>query len=266
MAMRKTKNLALLLPVLPFLMATAALPSPTASIEKYKDISISGTYLGTTSRIDPIEYQYELDVENIGSENAILSFIYEYGTIYLDFSGYNNSHLFSEQMLAPGGHEKIKVKTDKSATIDDWSKYGIYLFCYSNVDEDVTFKDLSFKKTKYDNGYYFYTLEGTINNLSDFYYDLVFDVTYKDEAYSFSYNLHYNVMTVREELELDKLEITSVKAYRSSYKKVEEANWALLFIIAIIAMFFIIFILIPGLIILIVTLSVKHRNKKIITK
>lgn len=263
--MKRMKKLALLIPVLPLLMATKALPDPVAEREIYSDISISGTYLGTTGRIDPIEYQYELDVENTGSENAILSFIYEYGKIYLDFSGYNNSHLFSEQMLAPGEHEKVIVKTDKSDSISDWSKYGIALFHYSIVDEDVSFENLSFKNTKYAYGFYYYVLEGKTNNLSDFYYDLVFDVTYKGEDYSFSYNLHYDKITTREELDLAQLEIKNVKAYRSSYKKVEEANWALLFVIAIIAMLFIIFILIPGLIILIVTLSVKHRNKKIIT-
>ena len=262
------KKLALLIPVLPLLMATTALPSPTASIEKYKDISISGTYLGTTNQFDPKEYQYELDIENTGSEHAILSMSYEYSTIYLYYDGFSNSPLFSNHMLVPGGHEKIKVKTDKSDTISDWSKYGIALCHYSILDEDVTFKDLSFKEAKYANGYSFYVLEGKINNLSDFYYDLVFDVTYKGEDYSFSYNLRDDKITTREELDLTQLEIKNVKAYRSSYKKVEEANWALLLviaIIAIIAMLFIIFILIPGLIILIVTLSVKHRNKKIIT-
>ena len=264
MAMRKYKSLALLIPVLPLLMATTALPSPVAEKEIYSDISISGTYLGTTSQFDPKEYQYELDIENTGSENAILSFIYEYGTIYLDFSGYTNSHLFSEQMLAPGEHEKVKVKTNKSDSVSDWSKYGIALYHYSIVDEDVSFENLSFKNTKYAHGYYYYVLEGKINRLSDFYYDLVFDVTYKGEDMSFSYNLYQNAISTREELDLNQLKIKGVKAYRSSYKKVGETNWALLFVIAIIAMLFIIFILIPGLIILIVTLSVKHRNKKAI--
>ena len=266
--MRKYKNLALLIPVLPLLMATKASPSPTANSDKYFDISISGTYLGTTNQIDPTIYQYELDVENTGNEHAIISFIYEYGTIYLDFSSYSNTRLFSSSMLAPGEHEMINVKTDKSDTIDDWSRYGIALFSYSILDEDVSFENLSFKNTRYANGYYYYVLQGKINNLSDFYYDLVFDVTYKGEDMSFSYNLYQNAISTREELDLNQLKIKGVKAYRSSYKKVEEANWALLFvigIIAIIAMLFIIFILIPGLIILIVTLSVKHRNKKIIT-
>ena len=265
--MRKAKNLALLLPILPFLMATAALPSPTASIEKYGDISINGTYLGPDSEFDPKMYQYELDIENIGSDYALPSFTHEYSKIYLYLNGFSDSYLFSNHLVAPGEHVKFKVKTDKSDNIDDWSKFDIALYSYSIIDEDVSFQNLSFEKTKYGNCYY-YVLKGKIEHLSNYYYDLVFDVVYKNEKYSFSYNLYQNRMSVSEELELDKLEIKSVKAYRSSYKKVEEANWALLFVIAIIvfiAMLFIIFILIPGLIILIVTLSVKHRNKKIIT-
>ena len=264
--MRKYKNLALLIPVLPLLMATKASPSPTANSDKYFDISISGTYLGTTNQIDPTIYQYELDVENTGNEHAIISFIYEYGTIYLDFSSYSNTRLFSSSMLAPGEHEMINVKTDKSDTIDDWSRYGIALFSYSILDEDVSFENLSFKNTRYANGYYYYVLKGEIKNVSDFYYDFVFDVVYKGEEYSFSYNLHQNSISVREELDMDELEIKNVKAYRSSYQKAQETNGALVAFIffVVLAFIIIIFVLRPGLISLIVIFSVKHKNKKII--
>lgn len=266
MAMRKTKNLALLLPVLPFLMATAALPSPTASIEKYSDIAISGTYLGPTGQINPNMYEYELDIENIGSENAILSLTYEYSTIYLTYDDFSGSPLFSKHLLAPGKHGKIMVKTDHSSIINDWSKYGITLYSYSIVDEGVSLKNLSFEKTKYSNGYYYYVLKGEIKNVSDFYYDFVFDVVYKGEEYSFSYNLHQNSISVREELDMDELEIKNVKAYRSSYQKAQETNGALVAFIffVVLAFIIIIFVLLPGLISLIVIFSVKHKNKKII--
>ena len=263
--MRKTKNLALLLPILPFLMATAALPSPTASIEKYGDISINGTYLGPDSEFDPKMYQYELDIENIGSDYALPSFTHEYSKIYLYLNGYSDSYLFSNHLVAPGEHVKFKVKTDKSDNIDDWSKFDIALYSYSIIDEDVSFQNLFFEKTKYGNGYY-YVLKGKIEHLSNYYYDLVFDVVYKNEKYSFSYNLYQNRMSVSEELELDKLEIKSVKAYRSSYQKVQETNGVLIVFIFLIIMMLIIFLLIPGLIFIIVFLIVKCRRKKIIIK
>ena len=263
--MKKIKRLALLIPFLPLLLATKALPNPAASREEYSDIAITGTYVGTTGQIDPKVYQYELDIENIGNETALLSYNYDYGSIDLRFDVETNTRLFSNAMLAPGKHEKIKVNTTKSADITDWSSYGITLYTYSILDEDVSFENLSFKNANYAHGFYFYTLEGKIKNLSNYYYDLVFEVVYKGESYSFSYNLHQNSMSFKEELEMDKLEITSVKAYRSSYEQVKETNFALFAFITIIVILSIIFIIIPGLVFLIIFLSVKGRNKKIIT-
>ena len=256
--MKKTKKLALLIPILPLLMGTTALPEPEAESKPYDDILLTSAILEYK---DP-DYKYCLEVENKGNEHAMIVFKYDW-SINVHFM---DSHdFFANMLIAPGTKESYDFETSNNEEeIKDWID-GIEFYYYSIPDENVTFKNIGFKRNSNYPNQYLYTFTGKIGNTSDYYYELVFDVVYKGKDYSFAYNMHYDNIYCQEELDLDKFEIKSVKAYRSSYSKVREINWPRVVLVSLFVMFLIIFVIIPAIIFLIVFLSIKHRHKKIIT-
>ena len=208
------KNLKTLLPIImmaPLLMANS--PAPFPNYEEYSSVEVQAQKLAdladNTSR-------FQLDIKNVGENYAFLPYKQiecaskKNGSYY--FEAYRQS-LFDNEAIAPGKTQVYFVETfvelDKLEEPTTW-----YLSAYSLQDTNVTFSN--FNVTKIDKKQY--QLSYKADGLGDYYYAYIIDATYKEKEYSFVLDFYgSSYFYTAEELDLDKLTISGIHAYRTSY-------------------------------------------------
>ena len=203
--------------VLPFLclapLIMANSPAPMPSDEPYADINVNCTYVGEDGNF----FKYQIDLENIGekytgidSPNG-LSIDHHYFYI-INIEG----QLFNNELVSPHSSKSYVVTTDTKYTIDAETEW--YAWTYSIIDEDVTFNNPSINKV----GNLSYQLKADDTQFGDYYYDIVVEIDYDGVNYAFSIDNHYsNDLTFHttEDIDLNKISITKITAFRSSYHK-----------------------------------------------
>lgn len=201
----------------PFLMANSPMPVPVR--KNYNDIEATIHYQGIDDYDRYDKYAYLVTITNTGKEYvapySILQFHHQNYENYYYFSLENHDQLFMNETIAPG---QTKTYLSHSSTQIDTSKeYVFEMECFNNPEEKMTFSNSEIKK--YRNQPLTYILKTNVSNVGDYYYCLFLDITYQDKPYTFcidSFTKGTRTFTTYKELELDKITINGIHAYRSS--------------------------------------------------
>ena len=256
MKKNKIKMLPLFLFV-PLLMANSPAPMPTT--RDYEDFTVNCTLLSESEN----NYRYQLEITNNGEE--YISVFYHYG-IRLNDRGiyYENieGKLFDSEMIIPHQTKTYVAQTYEPLNLDGEQHWSTEI--YDMKDENVTFANYLLIKTSNNK----YSLKSDIEGEGDYYYAGIIEVTYDGVDYAFEVDLDRGdpYVFTNEELDLTKLTINKITAYRSSYNTYK-GNFggfvkALAIGIGIIALIaFGVVSLIVLAIVLIITLIDKHRKK-----
>ena len=254
------KNRAKLLSLLlftPLLMANSPAPMPTT--RNYEDFSVNCTLLSESEN----NYRYQLEITNNGEE--YISVFYHYGFRLNNRSVYYSEaegKLFDSEMIIPHQTKTYIIQTYDPLNLDGEQRWSTEI--YDMKDENVTFANYSLVKTSNNK----YSLKSDIEGEGDYYYAGIIEVTYDGVDYAFEVDLDRGdpYVFTNEELDLTKLTINKITAYRSSYNTYK-ANIggfvkALAIGIGIIALIaFGVVSLIVFAIVLTITLIDKHRQK-----
>ena len=209
--MKHFKTLFSVMMTMPLLMANS--PAPFPNYEKYSSLEVQ-----VQKVVDLVDdtYRFQLDIKNVGENYAFLPYKQiecaskNKGSYY--FEAYRQS-LFDNEAIAPGKTKVFFVETfaelDKLEEPTTW-----YLSAYSLPDTNVTFSNYSVKKINKKE----YQLSYKADGLGDYYYAYIIDATYKEKEYSFVLDQYGSSrFYTTEELDLDKLTISGMHAYRTSY-------------------------------------------------
>lgn len=204
----------LLLPLLclsPLLMANS--PAPMPSDEPYDDINVNCTYLGE----DGDFFRYQIDLENKGDKYTGIKTPNGLAVDGHYFYIRNiEGQLFNNELVSPHTSKSYIVTTDTKYTIDDEMKW--YSWTYSFIDEEVTFNNPTFKKVSNLT----YQLKTDDTQFGDYYYNVVVEIDYEGINYAFSIDDHYSkdlTFHTTEDIDLNKINITKITAFRSSYTR-----------------------------------------------
>ena len=210
-----------LLLLAPLLVANSPAPSPTE--KDYDNIAVTATYL---SQDQYGVYHYRLEVENIGEEYAG---IFRYGSFYYGgVSVYpydDNAFLFDSEMISPNQTRVFEVCSDRQLDLDN-DKFKWVTWAFDNPDTDVTFSDNPTIKLLDDKRY---EMEVDVKNMGDYYYAVVAEVDYDGVNYAFYFSSDSKIFRTNQDLDLSKITITKLSAYRSSYNRYHflGVNWEL---------------------------------------
>ena len=247
---------------LPLLMASKTLPAKEPKKEYYRDITVEATFI---REINPIqrEYEYELKITNVGDEYAFNYVMQEYGkngTLYCTTLS-NDEQIFNSLMIKPGSYVLDRIKTYE--IVNDFSFYTFVTEKLSIPDENIVFRDNYLEKVSD----LCYELKGTIKNRTNHYYGYVLDITYLDQDYSVFINPE-NGLRTKVDLDLDKLTIKGIKAFKSYYERpIEDPDNPFYHInrygVAYIIILFVALPIIIGPIIILVIINKRKKKKKI---
>ena len=201
----------------PLLMANSPMPAPVR--KTYTDIEATIQYQGIDDYDRYDKYAYLVEVNNTGKEYiapySALQFHDKDYDHYFSFYLESQDQLFMSETIAPGQTKTFLSHT--STQIDTSKEYGFEMEYFSNPEEKMTFSNSEIKK--YRNQPLTYILKTNVSNMGDYYYCLFLDITYQDKPYTFcidSFTKDTRTFTTYKELELDKITINGIHAYRSS--------------------------------------------------
>lgn len=210
-----------LLLLTPLLVANSPAPSPTE--KDYDNIAVTTTFL---SQDEYNNYHYRLKVENIGEEYAGMfhygGFRFANTTVYpLDESDF----LFDNEMISPHKSKVLEVYSTSQLDLDN-DKFKWVTWAFDNPDADVTFSDNPTIKLLDDKRY---EMEVDIKNMGDYYYAVVAEVDYDGVNYAFYFSSDSKIFRTNQDLDLSRITITKLSAYRSSYNRYHflGVNWEL---------------------------------------
>lgn len=203
----------LILLAAPFLMANS--PAPYATVFDYTEVSISEiSQTGNT-----ITYTLTNTGDKYVCEGAVMTPIY--GSFVMKESGAKHSvvsnpidNIFVNQCLGPGQSARYVTNMTYNINADYIESYKTSAL--EERDTNVTFNNITFTKT----GDKVYSLVSEVTGLGDYYYTVVVDVKYDNKDYCFGIvedNIRNAKIETTQELDLDKLEIKEMKAFRSMY-------------------------------------------------
>ena len=207
--MKNKKALLSLMCVAPLLMANSPAPYPTR--ETYKDIDV------TITKVEDLvdnTTRYQLEIENTGKLYGIIDYNYidlSYGDTGSTSLYIHRQSLFNDELLAPGQSKVYLTETPFKLDKIESPKWSISTYAYP--DENVTFSNFVVTESK-STGYY---ITYDVKNLGDYYYTYIVDITYDGADYSFEVSDSSNYFYSVQKLDLSKLQVKSMHAFRSSY-------------------------------------------------
>ena len=208
----KAKFALSLLFITPLLMSNS--PAPYPSTDRYEELDVTYTLLDRVDIGDgALGYRYQLDALNTGELYAnTRSWNIKIKEGYLSMNP--EGLLFDDEAIIPKESKTyyVTLSIELEPEDDTWITNA-----FSVVDEDVTFANYSIERVQDKK----YKLKADISGLGDYYYCALVEVTYNEERYAFSVYLNNtdSLISTFEELELDKLSIDKITAFRSSYQK-----------------------------------------------
>lgn len=248
--MKKLRFVPLLL-LSPLLMANS--PAPQPSMEIYGDIEVTATYVGLSGE----SYKYELQIHNVGAFHAMCS-PYSYLSLNGEYTyGDFENGIFEDELIAPGQTATKYFLSSKELTLNP-SEDHWFMYCYNQVDENVTFNNLSVSKVEDKK----YKVNGDIKGIGDYYYSYAFDVTYDGVDYSFDSHFKDFQFDTYEDLDLSKLTIKKATAYRSGYKTYNNGFGTFLLVCGIVLGVGFGLMVVGGITAIIVVNVVKHKRRK----
>ena len=207
----KNKKLALLLPLLPLLMANSAVRR--VSPDKYEDFAAS--YVGEEI-VDNYRYQV-FHVKNTGK--GYMSYFAANGKLDYDFNAYANEGdfypLFENTVIAPNQEIDVKVKSNTPIVAVDSNELEYRAYAYISFVEEATVsgsKDVELLKE--EDNYCYYSIDAKVENApSNEPYCVVFKATYDGNDFYLKVNSSDKLrFYTSEKLDLSKLEISGETA------------------------------------------------------
>ncbi len=206
------KNVLKYLPLLmmsPLLVANSPAPYPSSSC--YDDIKVDCKF----DAMWDLGRHYNVTIENTGDNYVLLSEgFYEDGGLHFSTS----ISPFKKGVIAP--HKTI-ASGFVSKTEDDFEDENIvwHAHVYDVKDENATFSDFAVKESRQNS----YSITFKSKGVGDYYYALIVGLEYDGEEYFIECDYsakskNSSGFNTYNPIDLDKLEVKSVAAYRSNYK------------------------------------------------
>ena len=260
----KNKKLALLLPLLPLLMANS--PAPRIYAERYEDFESS--YVGEET-IDNYRYQV-FNIKNTGK--GYISSFYADGKLDYEFSASARENdfypLFENTVIGPNQNTNIKIKANTPLVAIDKNQLEYRTYAYSYFFEDAIVsgsKDVELLKQNDD--YCYYSIDVQVENVpANERNSIIFKATYDgDELYlKVDSDAKYRFYTT-EALDLTKFDIGNpvsvLKKTDDSYNYDEAFEAIGAFFLRLLIVFVVIIFLIGGIIFLTIFLPKIIRKK-----
>ena len=227
-------------------------PAPFPTEEEYSDIEVTCTYVGEVER----GYQYQVVMNNNGDSYASFVDLRQNG--YRIYKSQIDGLLSSNEFLSPSNSKTYSFVSDSKLTLKNEDVWSTTTF--SIKDENVTFANSSIQK----DGEKALKLQSDISGLEDHYYSAIVDFDYEGNNYALEFHLKSSqTVYVNEDLDVSKITINKITAYRSSYH-VYKVNWknALLIFIPIIIVGVSLFLIIPAITVAIVVIVNNYKRKK----
>ncbi len=238
--------------ILPLLMSNSPLPYPT--YEKYSSFE--------SNLVSVIGNAYTFNIINEGNSKALL-FTGNLNSLNNEYINYEKIEglLFDNEMFLPNEEKTITIHLENPSyynITETGNKFVGSIFTV--LDENIQPKNFSVSRVN-DNTY---LLNGDFGDLSHYYYEGVVDLTYEGKEYSIHIDLDgKRQFKTSKELDLSKLTINKVSAYRSNYNRYEGGK--ILKIIGIVFLVCIaidIFIIPPSIIIPVSIVKYRRRKRK----
>ena len=216
-----------LLMMSPLLMANSPAPLPAKTL--YSDIEVVCEYKGV---IDTGHSVYDVTVKNTGDGFALVN-----NSLYSENNGEHlsmklSSSLFKNEIVGPGGCKQFTFATKKTGDFTNPTNVW-QTETYAQKDESASFTNFEVSKISERD----YRIDFNSKKLGDYYYSVVVEYEYDGQTYytdnSFSKNGKSLSFYTQTDLDLDKLEVKNITAYRSNYKTYKGGIAALGFIIFI---------------------------------
>ena len=257
--MKTTKRIRNIIPLVlavPFLMANS--PRPAATTTNYEDFKVTTSYIGEIDIGEQRIFQYGINIENTGNSYLLMD----------DYLAYNNSglsvkpYLFNSEVVAPGQIEDFIHESYGKMEFDDandkwWGS------TYYTKDENVTFSNISVVIDDRSNLINSYQIKADIANRGDYYYEAIVELIYDGDTYYIRSHISNNEMyfTTVDDIDLNKLTIKSMTAYRSSYETYKGGKVLAWIIYGFFGLIGLGILLIPPAIIIPVSI-VKHKRRQ----
>ena len=256
------KNYLRYLPLLmlsPLLMANS--PAPYPDLYDYRDLNVTTSFLDKANDQELGEvYRYSVTVNNTGDSLALLNHGINLETDHEGYYSTERGTIFYDEVLMPGKTETVIISCTNEMNFDDendqWMTETLI-----NRDDNVTFSNISVEEK---NGYY--QLNAKIKGTGDYYYTSIVELEYDGEIHYIEVRITTGKMMssfdTSETLDLSKLKVNSITAYRSTnntYKGGVILAWMIygFFGLIILGM-----LLIPAAIIIPISIVRYRRNKR----
>lgn len=227
-------------------------PCPCPNETSYGDVNVSYTLIQDTT--------YKVRIENTGSLYASINHIHgRNGEYYTVIYGDYQDNLFRDEVVIPGKTKEYTINVKNAINNPEqytWSTYALDV-----KDENV--KVTNPKITKVNET--LYEINANVTGRDDYYYGGIVEISYDGIEYAFEIDLDNDTTkfsTVRE-LDLTKLTIEKVTAYRSTYHTYKSPYSVLAVMIPLLILGggIILLSLIAAAIVIPITVT-RHRRKK----
>ena len=195
-------------------MGNSAAPMPVRA--NYHDFSVKIVNSGKETDRYYGAYYYDFEITNTGEEYAAIDYFRSFEEInnwqnvqYIYFD--EDYQIFMNPALAPGQTGTFRAHMDRAYELKDDLVFESEYYMYPI--KDIEFNNPKILKYKEKNTYVF---KADIKHFEDINYALFIDVTYQGQPRSFYVYFNRSDRTFRtyQELDLNQLEITGVRAYK----------------------------------------------------
>lgn len=244
----------------PLLMANSPVPYP--DLHAYQDIDVTTSFVEKFINSANVElYKYNVTVNNTGEMPALLNHYlhYERSTSASDII--ERPSIFNDEVLMPGQSETLIMNWTEEMSFDDendrWTTETLI-----NRDNNVTFSNITVKSNGDNN----YQVNAKIKGTGDYYYTSIIELEYDGVVHYIEVRITTGKMmstfSTTEEIDLSKLKINSITAYRSTSNTYKGGVILAWMIYGFFGLILLALLLIPAAIIIPISIVRYKRNKR----